>query len=101
MVDATGLQRFDALINRLIESDQAGEEIAPFDVARELGEIRSLLMAMPTVHRSAADQRHFRCEACGTILHGDDPPARCVRCGGSKFVNVDIGPGPATSGVSS
>ena len=59
-------------------------------IARELGEIRALLMAMPTVHRTADDLRHFRCEACGTISHGLVPPARCARCGKPKFINVDI-----------
>jgi rubrerythrin len=90
MNEATGLEQLDSLINRLIEADQAGEEIAPMDLARELGGVRAALMATPTVHRSAADQRHFRCESCGTITHGDSTPARCARCGGPKFVNVDI-----------
>jgi rubrerythrin len=97
MAEATGLQRLDALINRLIENDQTGEEIDPFDVARELGEIRALLMAMPTVHRSEADLRHFRCEACGTISHGEVAPARCARCGQPRFINVDIAPAAAPS----
>lgn len=90
MADETGLERLDGLINRLIESDQTGDEIDPFDVARELGEIRSLLMAMPTVHRTDEDMRHYRCESCGTITHGDAPPARCARCGKTTLVNVDI-----------
>ncbi len=90
MAGETGLERLDALMNRLIGNDQTGEEIDPFDIARELGEIRSLLMAMPTVHRSADDLRHFRCEACGTITHGLVTPARCGRCGKPKFINVDI-----------
>ena len=90
MGEPTSLERLDALMNSLIEADQTGTEIDPLDVARELGEVRSLLMAMPTVHRSADDQRHFRCEACGTISHGDAPPARCARCGKSKLINVDI-----------
>lgn len=88
--EATGIEQLDALINRLIEADQTGNEIDPFDVARELGEIRSLLMAMPTVHRGAEDLRHFRCEGCGTISHGETTPTRCVRCGSTTFVNVDI-----------
>jgi len=90
MAEETGSQRLDSLMNRLIETDQTGEEIDPLDIARELGEIRSLLMAMPTVHRSADDLRHFRCEECGTISHGVVPPARCARCGKLKFINVDI-----------
>lgn len=90
---ATGIEQLDALINRLIEADQVGSEIHPFDVARELGEIRSALMGMPTVHRGAGDLRHFRCEGCGTISHGETTPTRCVRCGSTTFLNVDIGPG--------
>jgi rubrerythrin len=90
IAETTGIEQLDALINRLIEADQSGTEIDPFDVARELGEIRSSLMATPTVHRSAEDMRHFRCESCGTITHGDATPGRCARCGSKKFVNVDI-----------
>lgn len=90
MDEATGLERLDTLMNRLIEADQGGDEIDPLDVARELGEIRSLLMATPTVHRSPEDMRHFRCEECGTISHGDGAPARCARCGRTKLINVDI-----------
>jgi len=92
MEEPNGLERLDGLMNRLIEADQTGDEIDPLDVARELGEIRSLLMAMPTVHRSADDLRHFRCEACGTISHGGAPPERCARCGRSTLINVDIEP---------
>ena len=90
MTEASGLTRLDALMNRLIERDQTGDEIDPLDVARELGEIRAELMAMPTVHRGAEDLRHFRCEACGTIMHGDTAPARCAHCAKTRFVNVDI-----------
>jgi rubrerythrin len=90
MEEPSGLERLDGLMNRLIEADQTGGEIDPLDVARELGEIRSLLMAMPTVHRSADDLRHFRCEACGTISHGGVAPERCARCGKATFINVDI-----------
>lgn len=90
MTEPSGIQRLDALINRLIDADQTGDEIALFDVAKELGEIRSALVAAPTVHRTEEDLRHYRCEACGTITHGEAAPARCSRCGKTKFVNVDI-----------
>ncbi len=90
MTEPTGLQRLDTLINELIEADQTGTEIDPLDVARELGEVRAQLMAMPTVHRTAEDLRHFRCENCGTITHGEVAPVRCGRCGKTAFVNVDI-----------
>jgi rubrerythrin len=90
IAETTGIEQLDALINRLIEADQTGTEIHPFDVARELGEIRAQLMAMPTVHRGAEDLRHFRCEGCATISHGEATPQRCARCGGTNFVNVDI-----------
>lgn len=86
----SGFERLDALMNRLIETDQTGDEMDPLEVAKELGEVRSELMAMPTVHRAAEDQRHFRCEACGTIMHGDALPARCARCGKTTLLNVDI-----------
>ncbi len=86
----SGFERLDALINRLIETDQTAGEIDPFDVARELGEIRAELMATPTVQRGEEDLRHFRCEACGTIMHGESAPARCARCGKTKLLNVDI-----------
>lgn len=99
MAAATGLERLDALINRLIEADQTGDEIALFDVARELGEIRALWMAMPTVHRSEDDLRHFRCESCGTISHGATAPERCARCGKPKFINVDIDRPPVRLGA--
>ncbi len=90
MSEPTGLQRLDTVINELIEADQSGTEIDPLDVARELGEVRAQLMAMPTVHRTAEDLRHFRCEGCGTITHGEAAPARCRRCGKTAFINVDI-----------
>jgi rubrerythrin len=90
MDERTGLQQLDDLINRLIEKDQTGDEIDPLDIAKELGQIKAQLMAMPTVHRSEADLRHFRCEECGTISHGDVAPARCARCGKERFLNVDI-----------
>jgi len=97
MNEPTGLQQLDDLINRLIEKDQTGDEIDPLDVAHELGRIRAQLMAMPTVHRTDEDERHFRCESCGTISHGDTAPARCRRCGGKQFINVDIDrPGAAS-----
>jgi rubrerythrin len=96
MTEPTGLQQLDELINRLIEKDQTGDEIDPLDVAHELGRIRAQIMGMPTVHRSDQDERHFRCEACGTISHGDVAPARCARCSKTKFINVDIdAPGAA------
>jgi len=90
MGEPSGMQRLDTLINELIEADQTGSEIDPMDVARELGEIKSQLLAMPTVHRGAEDLRHFRCETCGTITHGNALPPRCKHCGGTSFVNVDI-----------
>lgn len=99
MAETTGLERLDTLINRLIETDQTGNEIDPFDVARELGEIRNQLIAMPTVHRTEADLRHYRCESCFTITHGESAPARCARCGHPKLTNVDIDRPPTGQAV--
>jgi rubrerythrin len=99
MAQQDGLQQLDELINRLIETDQTGGEIDPIDVAHELGQIRSLLMAAPTVHRGDEDLRHFRCESCGTITHGEAAPSRCARCGKSRLINVDIDvPAAASAG---
>jgi rubrerythrin len=84
------LERLDALMNRLVEADQTGAGIEPLRVAAELGAIRQLLAEAPAVIRAAGGQRHFRCEACGTIAHGAEPPERCPTCGASKFFAADI-----------
>jgi hypothetical protein len=84
------IQRLDALMNRLVEADQTGAGIEPLTVAAELGRIRQLMSEAPSVIRATGGQRHFRCEACGTIAHGQEPPSRCATCGESKFYNADI-----------
>jgi len=84
------LVRLDALMNRLIEADQTGSGIDPLPLASELGQIRQLLAEAPAVVRARGGQRHFRCEACGTISHGDAEPGRCPTCGGRKFFAADI-----------
>jgi rubrerythrin len=84
------LERLDALMNRLVEADQTGAGIEPLRVAGELGKIRHLLAEAPTVIRAQGGQRHFRCEACGTVVHGGEPPKACPTCGGVKFFSADI-----------
>jgi len=84
------LEQLDALMNRLVEADQTGAGIDPLRVASELGQIRQLLAEAPAVIRAKGGQRHFRCEACGTVVHGADAPARCPTCGGTKFFAADI-----------
>jgi rubrerythrin len=97
----TTLERLDALMNRLVEADQTGNQLDPQAIARELGEIRaSLMRGRAVVPRAKGGERHFRCETCGTIVHGSAAPARCPQCGKMSFfeadlesTSVDAGPG--------
>jgi len=84
------LDRLDALMNRLVEADQTGAGIEPLRVANELGKIRQLFAQAPSIIPKPGGDRHFRCEACGTVVHGADAPARCPTCGGTKFFAADI-----------
>ena len=84
------LERLDALMNRLVEADQTGAGIEPLHVASELGQIRQLLAESPAVIPAKGGQKHFRCEACGTVVHGTDAPSRCPTCGGTMFFAADI-----------
>lgn len=84
------LERLDSLMNRLVEADQTGAGIDPLRVASELGEIRQLLAESPAVIPAKGGQKHFRCEACGTVVHGSDAPSRCPTCGRTKFFAADI-----------
>lgn len=84
------LQRLDTVIAELIEADQTANGIDPLRVAQQLGHVRALLLQGPAVVPRAGGERHFRCETCGTIWHGQTPPAKCPTCGGSKFFNADL-----------
>jgi rubrerythrin len=84
------LERLDALMNRLVEADQTGAGMDPLRVASELGQIRQLLAEAPAVIRAKGGQKHYRCEACGTIAHGTEQPERCQTCGGRRFFAADI-----------
>src|SRR5256885_10671291 len=84
------LVRLDGLMNRLVEADQTGSGIDPLRIANELGQIRQLLAEAPAVVRAKGGQKHFRCEACGTISHGEHKPERCPTCGGRKFFAAGI-----------
>jgi rubrerythrin len=97
----TTLERLDALMNRLVEADQTGNQLDPQLIAKELGEIRaSLMRGRAVVPRARGGERHFRCETCGTIVHGAAAPKACPTCGKSMFfeadlesTSVDAGPG--------
>lgn len=84
------LERLDALMNRLIEADQAGDEIEPLAIANELGTIRASLMRAPAVVPRSGGERHFRCDACGTIVHGTAAPNECPRCHKTVFHPADL-----------
>ena len=84
------IQRLDDVMRRLIEADQTGAGMEPLELAEELGRIRAMLLETPAVLPRSGGQRHFRCEACGTITHGDAMPARCPECGGRKFFKADL-----------
>jgi DNA-directed RNA polymerase subunit RPC12/RpoP len=84
------LGRLDALMNRLVEADQSGSGIEPLRVANELGQIRQMLAASPSIIPAKGGQKHFRCESCGTVVHGASPPAQCPNCGAKKFFAADI-----------
>ena len=84
------LARLDALMNRLIESDQTGNEIEPLAIANELGTIRAALMTAPAVVPRSGGERHFRCDACGTIVHGSAAPTECPRCHKTVFHPADL-----------
>ncbi|HEV8229468.1 MAG TPA: hypothetical protein VGQ86_05880 [Candidatus Limnocylindria bacterium] len=84
------MQRLDELTQQLIEADQTGSGLEPLTVARELGDIRQLLAQAPAVIPATGGRKHFRCEACGTITHGDSAPARCATCGGTTFFSADL-----------
>ena len=45
----TTLERLDALMNRLVEADQTGNQLDPQGIAKEIGEIRASLMRGRTV----------------------------------------------------
>lgn len=94
------LARLDDLMRRLIEADQTGRAIESLAIANELGEIRLALMQRRAVVPREGGERHFRCETCGTIVHGQAAPATCPTCGKSAFyaadlenTEVDAGPG--------
>ncbi len=87
----TTLERLDALMNRLIEADQTGDQLDPQAIAKELGEIRaSLMRGRAVVPRATGGERHFRCETCGTIVHGAAAPKTCPTCGKTSFFEADL-----------
>ncbi len=84
------IARLDELMRRLIETDQTGEPMEPLAVAGELGRIRDDLMRGRAVLPRPGGERHFRCDACGTIVHGSAAPQACPTCGKSRFYEADL-----------
>ena len=84
------IKRLDGVMTQLIQADQTGEGMEPLELAHELGRIRAIMLEAPAVVPRADGQQHYRCEACGTITHGDGMPATCPECGGTKFFKADL-----------
>src|SRR5256885_557093 len=74
----------------VVGADQTGSGSDPLATANELGQIGRLLAEAPAGVRAKGGQKHFRCEACGTISHGERQPDKCPTCGGRKFFAADI-----------
>jgi rubrerythrin len=51
------------------------------------------------VKRRDGGDRHWRCEECGTIVHGDKAPEKCAECGRDKFFLADMEQPNAESGA--
>lgn len=84
------LQRLDSVMAELIEADQTGAGIDPLGIARELGQVRALMIESPAIVPRKGGESHFRCESCGTIVHGMATPERCPACGGVRFFKADL-----------
>jgi rubrerythrin len=85
------LAKLDDLMRRLVEADQTGKGVEPLRVANELGAIRDGLMrGRSVVPRPTGGERHFRCDACGTIVHGSAAPATCPTCRKTEFYEADL-----------
>ena len=85
------IAKLDELMRRLVEADQTGKGMEPLRLAEELGAIRAGLMrGRAVVPRAKGGERHFRCEACGTIVHGNAPPAACPTCRKTVFYEADL-----------
>ena len=82
--------RLDRLMNELIEADQRGEAIEPLRLARELGEIKLLLAQRRTIRPRPGGERHWRCEACGTVSHAATRPERCPECRAEQLWPADL-----------
>jgi len=84
------LERLDDLMRKLIETDQTGRPMESLAIANELGAIRQGLMQRKAVVPRKGGDHHFRCDSCGTIVHGEKPPSACPTCGKSKFYSADL-----------
>lgn len=85
------IAKLDELMRRLVEADQTGKGMEPLRLAEELGAIRAGLMrGRSVVPRAKGGERHFRCDACGTIVHGSAAPAACPTCRKTVFYEADL-----------
>lgn len=85
------IAKLDELMRRLVEADQTGKGVEPLRLAAELDAIRAgLVRGRSVVPRAAGGERHYRCEACGTITHGQAAPASCPTCGKTVFYEADL-----------
>jgi rubrerythrin len=84
------VDRLDTLMRQLVETDQVGRQMEPVAIAAELGKIRQLMIAAPTVLPRPGGLKHWRCETCGTISHDERAPAACPQCQGRSFFPADI-----------
>lgn len=92
------LARLDDLMRRLVESDQTGKPLETLAIADELGKIRLAMMQGRAVVPRQGGERHFRCDACGTIVHGANAPSACPTCGKTKFYPADLENSPVDAG---
>ena len=85
------LAKLDDLMRRLVEADQTGRGLEPLNIADELGVIKAdLLRGRAVMPRASGGERHFRCDSCGTIVHGAAPPASCPTCKKATFYEADL-----------
>src|SRR5689334_6213616 len=84
------LERLDDLMRKLIATDQTGRPMESLAIANELGAIRQRLMQRKAVVPRKGGDHHFRCDSCGTIVHGERPRRACPTCGKSKFYSADL-----------
>ena len=91
--------RLDHLIQELVEADQRGSGIEPLKIAKELGEIKVQLARRRTIRPRPGGERHWRCEACGTVSHSSARPDACPECGATDLWEADLDQANVESGA--